>query len=64
MPTHNRQFLERQLAYKLQEVEVRKVDPGLMERNNKNADLPPRLSEKKGLLVRHGGGRSIWYGLP
>lgn len=34
-PTHNRQFLERQLAYKLQEVEFRKVDPGLLERNNK-----------------------------
>lgn len=34
-PTHNRQFLERQLAYKLQEVELRKVDPGLLERNNK-----------------------------
>ena len=35
VPTHNRQFLERQLAYKLQEVEFRKVDPGLLERNNK-----------------------------
>ena len=34
-PTHNRQFLERQLAYKLQEVEFRKVDPGLLDRNNK-----------------------------
>lgn len=34
-PTHNRQFLERQLAYKLQEVEFRNVDPGLLERNNK-----------------------------
>ena len=35
VPTHNRQFLERQLAYKLQEVEFRKVDPGLLDRNNK-----------------------------
>ena len=34
-PTHNRQFLERQLAYKLQEVAFRKVDPGLRDRNNK-----------------------------
>jgi hypothetical protein len=34
-PTHNRQFLERQLTYKLQEVEFRKVDPGLLDRNNK-----------------------------
>ena len=34
-PTQNRQFLERQLAYKLQQVAFRKVDPGLLERNNK-----------------------------
>ena len=34
-PTHNRQFLERQLAYKLQQVEFHKVDPGLLERNKK-----------------------------
>jgi hypothetical protein len=34
-PTHNRQFLERQLAYKLQEVEFRKFDLGLLERNSK-----------------------------
>jgi Protein of unknown function (DUF2924) len=34
-PTHNRQFLERQLAYKLQEVEFRKVDPGLLERKTR-----------------------------
>jgi hypothetical protein len=34
-PTHNRQFVERQLAYKLQEAEFRKVDPGLLERNSK-----------------------------
>lgn len=34
-PTHNRQFLERRIAYKLQEVEFRKVDPALLDRNNK-----------------------------
>ena len=32
-PTHNRQFLERRIAYKLQEIEFRKVDPELLERN-------------------------------
>jgi hypothetical protein len=32
-PTHNRQFLERRLAYRLQEDAFRKVDPGLLERN-------------------------------
>jgi Protein of unknown function (DUF2924) len=32
-PTHNRQFLERRIAYKLQEIEFRTVDPELLERN-------------------------------
>jgi hypothetical protein len=32
-PTHNRQFLGRRIAYKLQEIEFRKVDPQLLERN-------------------------------
>lgn len=34
-PTHNRQFLERRMAYRLQEIEFRKVDPGMLERNSK-----------------------------
>lgn len=34
-PTHNRQFLERRIAYRLQEVEFRKVDPALLERNQR-----------------------------
>ena len=34
-PTHNRQFLERRIAYKLQEIEFRKVDPQLLERNKR-----------------------------
>lgn len=33
VPTRNRQFLERRLAYRLQEDAYRKVDPGLLERN-------------------------------
>ena len=33
VPTRNRQFLERRLAYRLQEDAFRKVDPGLLERN-------------------------------
>jgi hypothetical protein len=32
-PTHNRQFLERRIAYKLQENAFRTVDPELLERN-------------------------------
>lgn len=32
-PTHNRQFLERRIAYKLQIIEFRKVDRNLLERN-------------------------------
>ena len=37
-PTHNRQFLERRLAYRLQEDAFRKVDPGLLERNRPRID--------------------------
>jgi Protein of unknown function (DUF2924) len=32
-PTHNRQFLERRIAYKLHENAFRTVDPDLLERN-------------------------------
>ena len=34
-PTHNRQFLERRIAYKLQEIEFRKVDASLLDRNKR-----------------------------
>lgn len=34
-PTHNRQFLERRIAYRLQEMEFRKVDGNLLERNKR-----------------------------
>ena len=34
-PTHNRQFLERRIAYRLQEIEYRKVNPQLMDRNRR-----------------------------
>ena len=32
-PTHNRRFLERRIAYRLQEVQFRQVDPNLLARN-------------------------------
>lgn len=35
VPTHNRQFLERRIAYKLQEVEFRNDDKNLIERNQR-----------------------------
>ena len=34
-PTHNRQFLERRIAYRLQEIEYRKVNPQLLDRNRR-----------------------------
>ncbi|MFZ6813714.1 DUF2924 domain-containing protein [Undibacterium sp. Rencai35W] len=34
-PTHNRQFLERRIAYKLQENECRKSNGALLERNRR-----------------------------
>jgi len=35
VPTHNRQFLERQIAYKLQEIEFRKENRNLLEKNQR-----------------------------
>lgn len=47
-PTHNRQFLERRIAYRLQEIEFRKVDPNLLERNKRHiASLIKTGSVKK-----------------
>ena len=37
-PTHNRQFLERRIAYRLQEAEFRKVDANLLERNQRRIE--------------------------
>lgn len=34
-PTHNRQFLERRIAYRLQEIEFRKVDRNTLDRNKR-----------------------------
>ena len=34
-PTHSRPFLERRIAYRLQEIEFRKVDHNLIDRNNR-----------------------------
>lgn len=34
-PNHNRQFLERRIAYRLQEVEFRKVNASLLDRNKR-----------------------------
>ena len=38
MPTHNRQYLERRIAYRLQEIEFAKQNPGLLERNKARID--------------------------
>ena len=37
-PTHNRQFLERRIAYRLQELEFRKVDANLLDRNQRRIE--------------------------
>jgi hypothetical protein len=34
-PTSNRAFIERRIAYKLQEIEFRKINPNLLERNTR-----------------------------
>jgi hypothetical protein len=38
VPTRNRQFLERRLAYRLQEEALRAVDPALLERNRRRIE--------------------------
>lgn len=38
VPNHNRKFLERRIAYKLQEIEYRKVDPNLLDRNKRRIE--------------------------
>jgi Protein of unknown function (DUF2924) len=34
-PTHNRQFLERRIAFRLQEIEFRKIDRNMVDRNKR-----------------------------
>jgi len=46
-PTHNRQFLERRIAYKLQEVEFRKVNPELLVRNRERIEALIAAGENK-----------------
>lgn len=51
-PIANRRFLERRIAYKLQELEFRKADPNLLERNRRRIDA---LIEKGALTPRRVG---------
>lgn len=37
-PTHNRQFLERRIAYRLQEIEFRKTNRQLVDRNHRRIE--------------------------
>lgn len=37
-PTHNRKFLERRIAYRLQEIEFRKADANMLDRNKRRID--------------------------
>ncbi len=47
-PTYGRHFLEKRIAYKLQEIEFRKVNPELLERNRQRIEaLIENGGEKK-----------------
>ncbi|MGH9893310.1 MAG: DUF2924 domain-containing protein [bacterium] len=46
-PIHGRRFLEKRIAYKLQEIEFRKVNPGLLERNRRRIEALIEAGEKK-----------------
>ena len=57
MPTHNRQYLERRIAYRLQEVEFAQRQPGLLERNKARIDqlidsTKPKAKASRGEVVK------------
>ena len=57
MPTHNRQYLERRIAYRLQEIEYAQHNPGLLERNKARIDqlidsTKPRVKAGRGEVVK------------
>ncbi len=61
-PTHNRQFLERRIAYKLQEIEFRTVDPQLLERNARR--IQALIETGTPWFTRKKNGRLYRYYLP
>ena len=46
-PTHNRQFLERRIAYRLQEIEFRKIDRNMVDRNKRRIQALLESSQPK-----------------
>ena len=57
MPTHNRQYLERRIAYRIQEIDFAQRDPALLARNNERIDAlieatKPKAKAGRGELVR------------
>lgn len=46
-PTHGRRFLEKRIAYKLQEIEFRKVNPEILERNRQRIEALMEAGQKK-----------------
>ncbi len=48
-PTHNRQFLERRIAFRLQEIEYRKLNPQLLDRNRHRIQALIDTGKKKTL---------------
>jgi len=57
MPTHNRQYLERRIAYRLQELEFAQQQPAVLERNKARIDAllertKPKAKAGRGELVK------------
>ena len=57
MPTYNRQYLERRIAYRIQELEFAKREPGLLERNKARIDAliestKPKAKAGRGEVVK------------
>ena len=47
LPTYNRQYLERRIAYRMQELEFAKREPGLLERNKARIDALIEITKPK-----------------
>ena len=57
MPTHNRQYLERRIAYRIQEIDLAKRGPGALERHKARIDglldaTKPKAKAGRGEFVK------------
>jgi hypothetical protein len=57
MPTHNRQYLEKRIAYRIQEIDLAQREPGVLERHRARIDTlleatKPKAKTGRGEVVK------------